>query len=110
MVGSDGEVYGVLVLVCYACRYTVAKIDLTTGKVNVLWISVVRQDIPFESEPVAVVFGVSSPALRQVSGLRNLVLMIRLGKQLLNGGATHGFLRQVCVKRYVPCRDVHIAL
>jgi hypothetical protein len=74
VVGGDGKVDALFVLVCDGRRDAVSQVDLALGEVEVLGIAVVRHDIALEAEPVAVVLGVSFAALGQVARLGDLVL------------------------------------
>ena len=72
--GDDVKVDGVLVLVGDAGRDAIAQVDLAAGKVEVLGVTVVREDIALEAEPVAVVLWVAPAALGQVARLGDFVL------------------------------------
>lgn len=60
--GNYREVKTILVLVDDTRRYAVPKIDLSMGEVDIGGVTVVSQDIAFESKPVAVVLGISLAA------------------------------------------------
>lgn len=63
VMSGDGEVDGVLVLVCDGCGDTISEIDLATRKIEVLRITIVGEDVTLEAEPVAIVLGISLAAL-----------------------------------------------
>lgn len=63
VVRDDSEVYPFLVLVGDVGRNPVPQVDLATGKIEVLRIPVVGEDIALEAKPVAVVLGIPLAAL-----------------------------------------------
>jgi hypothetical protein len=74
MVGGDSEVHTLLIFIGNCSRDAIAKVDLAMRKVQVRRIAIVREDVAFQAEPVAVVLGVTFPTLGQVPGLCDLML------------------------------------
>lgn len=112
VVGDDGEVDSVLVLVDNVRRDAVSEVDLTAGEVEVLGILKVGKDVALEAEPVAVVLGIPLAALGQISRLGNLVLSTAKSASALqnSGSNTHSLLRQIGIERNLPRGDVHVPL
>jgi len=76
----DCEVNCILVLVRDAGRDAVSQVDLAAGEVEILGITVIRENIAFETEPVAVELGIPLAALGKVARFCNLVLSCLLAR------------------------------
>jgi hypothetical protein len=74
VVSDDREIDPFLVLVSDVGRDAVPQVDLAAGKVEILGVAVVRQDVAFETKPVAVVFWIPFATFGKIARLCNLVL------------------------------------
>ncbi len=118
--GGDGEMDTFLVLVGYVGGYAVAKINLAVGEVGVLGVAEVRQDVTFETEPVAIELGISLSTFGEIARLCDFVLRVdrvsfgaanSATQYLARGrGQTYGFLGKIGIECNVARRDVHVAL
>lgn len=71
---DDGKANAILVFIYDAGRYAKPKIYLSVGKVEIRGILIVRENIAFETKPVAVVGRITSSAFREISRFRDNIL------------------------------------
>ena len=74
--GLDFKVDPFSVLVGDASRDSIAKVDLSMGKVQIRGVTIVRKDVALQAEPVPVVLGIPPATLGKEAGLGNGVLNV----------------------------------